>query len=88
MNRFRVELRLGDISSDRFAARLTERVVNDRVSVRVDGVEKPAIEIDADPYVYAIGGEIGGGTVVTAVVPRDELDYVRLAFAHRIDSQP
>jgi hypothetical protein len=83
MNRFREELGLGEISSDRFAARLTERAVNDRMSVRVDGVEKPAIEIDADPYVYAIGAEIGAGTVVTAVVPRDELDYVRIEFAQR-----
>ena len=83
MNRFRKELGLGDIAADRFAARLTERAVNSLATVTVDGFEMPAFEIDTDPFVYAIGAELNAGSVVTAVVPRDDVEYVQIAFAHR-----
>jgi hypothetical protein len=83
MNHFRNELGLGDISTDRFAARLTERAVNPRATAIVDGVEVPAIEIDTDPFVYAIGVELAPDTVLTAVIPRDELQHVRVEFARR-----
>jgi len=82
-NRFRKELGLGEIGADRFAARLTERAVTPRATVTVDGIELPALEIDTDPFVYAIGVELAPGTVVTAIVPRDDLDYVHIEFARR-----
>jgi hypothetical protein len=88
MNRFRKELGLGDVSTDRFAARLTERTVNPRATVTVDGIEMPAYEIDTDPFVYAIGVEFKVGTVVTAVVPRDDLEYVQIGFARRSTPPP
>jgi hypothetical protein len=88
MNRFRKELGLGDVSTDRFAARVTERAVNPRATLTADGVEMPAYEIDTDPFVYAIGVELEGGTVVTAVVPRDDLEYVQIAFARRSTPPP
>jgi hypothetical protein len=88
MNRFRKELGLGDVSTDRFAARLTERAVNPRAIVTVDGIEMPAYEIDTDPFVCAIGVELEVGTVVTAVVPRDDLEYVQIAFARRSTPPP
>jgi hypothetical protein len=88
MNRFRKELGLGDVATDRFAARLTERAVNPRATVTVDGIEMPAYEIDTDPSVYAIGVELKVGTVVTAVVPRDDLEYVQIAFARRSTPPP
>ena len=83
MNRFRKELGLGDVATDRFAARLTERAVNRHATVTVDGIELPAYEIDTDPFVYAIGAELEVGTVLTAVVPRDDLGYVEIGFARR-----
>lgn len=83
INRFRKELGLGELGADRFAARLTERAVNPRATVTVDGIELPALEIDTDPFVYAIGVELAAGTVVTAIVPRDDLDFVHIEFARR-----
>jgi len=88
VNRFRKELGLGDVCTDRFAARLTERAVNPRATVTVDGIEMPAYEIDTDPFVYAIGAELEVGTVVTAVVPRDDLEYVQIGIARRTAPPP
>jgi hypothetical protein len=83
MNRFREELGLGDTGTERFAPRLTEHAVDPRATVIVDGVGVPAIEIDTDPFVYAIGAELSPGAVLTAVIPRDELQHVRIEFARR-----
>jgi hypothetical protein len=82
-NRFRDELGLSDEGADRFAAPLAERTVNTRTTVTVDGIETHALEIDTDPFVYAIGVQLTASTVLTAVVPRDDLGYVRLEFARR-----
>ena len=43
----------------------------------------PALEIDTDPFVYAIGAELSSDTVLTAVVPRDALQHIRIGFARR-----
>lgn len=83
MNRFRTELGLGDMGVDRFVSPLTEKAINREAVVTVDGVETPALEIDADPFVYAIGAELSSDTVLTTVVPRDELAYIRLEFSQR-----
>lgn len=83
MNRFRKELGLGDIRVDRFDARLTEKTVNRQATAIVDGVEVSALEIDTDPFVYAIGVELSTDAVLTAVIPRDELKHVTVEFAQR-----
>ncbi|MHA7985121.1 hypothetical protein ACX9R5_04870 [Rathayibacter sp. CAU 1779] len=83
MNRFRKELGLGDMGVDRFVSPLTEKVINREAVVTVDGVEVPALEIDTDPFVYAIGAALSSDTVLTAVVPRDELAYICLEFTQR-----
>jgi len=83
MNRFREELGLGDGPVGDFAGQLTEKAVNRHASATVDGAEVPALEIDTDPFVYAIGAELAPGNVLTAVVPRDELQYVTVEFAQR-----
>lgn len=83
MNRFREELGLGDVGVDRFTSQLTEKTVNPRAATVVDGVEVPALEIDTDPFVYAIGVELAADTVLTAVIPRDELQHVTVEFAQR-----
>jgi hypothetical protein len=43
----------------------------------------PALEIDTDPFVYSIGAELAGDTVLTAVIPRGELQHVTVEFAQR-----
>jgi len=54
--------------------------VRDGVTVRVEGSDLPGIEIDTDPFVYAVGAALPDGGVLTAVVPRDELPLIELAF--------
>ena len=83
-NRFRAELGLGEVGADRFAPRLREQAVNPRAHLRADGVELPAVEIDTDPYVYAIGAQLPSGAVLTAVLPRDDLPHLRVEFAERL----
>lgn len=83
MNRFRKELGLGDIGRERFTAGLTERAVNPGATAMVDGTRVPAFEIDTDPFVYAIGVQLARDTVLTAVLPREELQYVRVEFVRR-----
>ena len=82
MNQYRQERGLSGNPWDQPAPDVTVRAVNRRVSVLVDGVEAPAAEIDTDPFVYGIGAEVEGG-VVTAVLPRAELEHVRIQFATR-----
>jgi hypothetical protein len=51
-------------------------------SVRVDGVDVPGMRIDTDPHVYAVGADLGD-RILTAVVARDHLEYVTVAFETR-----
>ncbi|RFA07813.1 hypothetical protein B7R54_00245 [Subtercola boreus] len=51
-------------------------------SVRIDGVDVPGLGIDTDPHVYAVGADLGD-RMLTAVVARDHLPYVTLAFETR-----
>jgi len=46
--------------------------------LRVDGVDRQAVLIDTDPHVFAIGTGLDDSTLVTMVVTRDELPYLRL----------
>ncbi|MBT8163489.1 MULTISPECIES: hypothetical protein [Arthrobacter] len=43
----------------------------------------PGPEIDSDPDVYAVGASLGNNGVVTAVLPREELGYLRIEFGTR-----
>lgn len=63
---------------------VTESAVNPAAPARVDGVEVPAVEIDTDPLVYALGLTLDEHVIVTAVIPREHLDHVRIAFATRV----
>ncbi|POH60051.1 hypothetical protein C3B59_16405 [Cryobacterium zongtaii] len=60
---------------------VTERHI-ERVSVPLDGVNVPGLRIDSDPHVYSVGADLGD-RIVTAVVARDYLPYVTLAFQTR-----
>jgi hypothetical protein len=54
----------------------------EHVTVLVDGAEVPGMRIDTDPNVYAVGAALGD-RILTAVVSRDHLPYVTVAFATR-----
>lgn len=52
------------------------------VTVRIDGIDVPGMRIDTDPHVYAIGASLND-RILTAVVARDHLPHVTVAFATR-----
>jgi hypothetical protein len=80
MNRFR-ELRVVGGFPGELDSPVTERHI-ESVTVPVDGVEVPAMRIDTDPHVYAVGAALGD-RILTAVVEREHLSYVALAFMTR-----
>ena len=54
----------------------------ERVSVSIDGIDVPGWRIDTDPHVYSVGADLGD-RILTAVVARDHLPHVNLAFETR-----
>lgn len=60
-----------------------ERHVEHDVPVRVNGFWRPGIRIDTDPDVYGVGVALDPATCITAVIPRDDLRFVEVAFATR-----
>ncbi|TXN28137.1 hypothetical protein [Lacisediminihabitans profunda] len=60
---------------------VTERHI-DYVAVSVDGIDVPGMRIDTDPHVFAVGAALGD-RILTAVVARDHLQFVTLAFVTR-----
>ncbi len=68
----------------------TERHI-ERIAVSVDGVDVHGMRIDTDPNVYAVGVDLGD-RVLTAVVARDDLPHVTVAFATHpvplVDAEP
>ncbi|GAA3221668.1 hypothetical protein ACFO1B_16315 [Dactylosporangium siamense] len=60
-----------------------ERCVEPRIPVVVDGTPRDGFRIDTDPHVYGVATALGARTVLTAVVPRDALPYVRVVFESR-----
>jgi hypothetical protein len=83
MNQYRQELGLSDHPWDQPAPVVTDRMVNDQVSVLINGVEVPGAEVNTDPFVYGVGAELAGGGVVTAVLPRAELNRIQVQFTTR-----
>lgn len=78
-NSFREELGLPagpSISTDWnvTAAAVTEATVN------VDGRDRPAVQIDTDPFVYSIAFRVDAHVVCTVVLPRDSLPFLELAL--------
>ena len=83
MNLYQQEPGLSSSNWDSPAPTVTDRMVNDRVSVLVNGIQVPGVEVDADPFVYGIGAELPGGGVMTAVLPRAELKHIQIQFTTR-----
>jgi hypothetical protein len=54
----------------------------ERVSVVIDGIDVPGWRIDTDPHVYSVGAGLGD-RILTAVVARDHLPSVEVAFQTR-----
>jgi hypothetical protein len=52
------------------------------VTVPIDGVDVPGMCIDTDPHVYAVGAALDD-LIITAVVAREHLPHVSLAFTTR-----
>lgn len=83
VNYFREPLGIepGPGAFDNPGVRIAPAAVDTSASVLVDGVPTPAVQIDTDPFVLAVGFAASPDVVVTAVVPRDELPHVTIAFA-------
>ncbi len=83
MNRFRAELRLqpGPLTDRDWE--VTKSAVNPAAKLEIDGRTVSASEIDTDPFVYAVGARLNPHLVVTVVVSREDLPYVRIALTTR-----
>lgn len=82
MNQFREELGLAPGPTEDGPWKLRPSAVN-AAAVEIDGEAVPALEIDTDPFVYAIGARIRPHVVTTVVIARDLLPYTRLALHTR-----
>jgi hypothetical protein len=49
-------------------------------SVNVDGRVRPAVQIDTDPFVYAVGFRVDEHVVCTSVLPRESLPFLDLGL--------
>lgn len=80
-NRFREELGLPDLPSEGDDGGWEAKIsaVRDAV-VTVDGRDRPAVQIDTDPFVYAVGFRVDENVVCTTVVPRDSLPLIDLTL--------
>lgn len=83
MNQYRQEPGLTNSAWDPSVPTVSERMVNGQVSVLVKGVPVPGAEVDTDPFVYGVGAELPGGGVMTAVLPRAELEHIQIQFTTR-----
>ncbi|MCR2784560.1 MULTISPECIES: hypothetical protein [unclassified Microbacterium] len=85
MNEFREELGLGQ-GHERITKtgwNVSESAVNPAAALEIDGVMHAAMEVDTDPFVYAIGAEITRDVAVTVAVSREYLPHLELALATR-----
>ena len=85
MNQYREQRGLSSNSWDFTEPAVTTRTVNNTVTVIVDGTETSAAAIDTDPFVYGIGTHMASGGVMTAVLPRTELDRIQIGFVTRTE---
>jgi len=79
-NVFREQRVVGGIPGE-LDSPVTERHIQS-VTVPVDGVDVLGMQIDSDPNVYAVGADLGD-RLLTAVVSRDHLSRVTMAFVTR-----
>ncbi len=83
MNRF-PQPRQRDVPPwERTEGLVDERHVEHGIPVTIDGESVAGVRIDTDPNVLAVGADLGPNGVLTAVIERDHLPLVALAFAQR-----
>ena len=80
MNAFREQRVVGGIPGE-LDSPVTERHIHP-ATLAIDGVDVLAMQIDSDPNVYAVGADLGDH-ILTAVVSRDHLSSVTMAFVTR-----
>ncbi|GAA1792351.1 hypothetical protein GCM10009712_44170 [Pseudarthrobacter sulfonivorans] len=68
---------------DKHAPTVTDLMINGHGAVFVDGLEMPAVDVDTNPFVYGIGTEPPDGGIVTAVLPRAEMNRIQIQFTTR-----
>jgi len=79
-NSFREELRIPAGPSTRTDWEATTAAVT-VASLTVDGRDRPAVQIDTDPLVYAVGFRVDEHVVCTCALPRDSLPFLDLEVA-------
>jgi hypothetical protein len=80
VNRYRDEHALPDLTDHPWPTLVDERSVQSGHPVLVDGVERSGLLLDTDPFVLGLAVELDDGRVVTAVLPRDDLPLLTVAF--------
>jgi hypothetical protein len=83
VNQFREELGLAPGPTEDDAWMVRPSSVNTAATLEIDGEDVSAVEIDTDPFVYAVGARLRPDVVTTVVIARDHLPYVRLALRTR-----
>lgn len=79
-NRFREDLGLPDLPSEGDDGGWEAKTSTARDAVvTVDGQNRSGVQIDTDPFVYAVGFRVDEHVVCTVVVPRDSLPLIDLA---------
>lgn len=69
-NQFRAELNL-DIRQKDSPALITESAVQTGIDLLVDGETVSGLQINTDPFVYALGATLSYGGTLTVVLPRE-----------------
>ncbi len=65
---------------DRPAPEVTVRAVQRGIPLLVDGAEVEGIQVDTDPFVYGVAADLRDRGLFTAVLPRDELEFIDVSF--------
>ncbi|PZE91934.1 hypothetical protein [Curtobacterium sp. MCBD17_008] len=81
VNQYRDEHALPDLTAEHtWPTLVDERSVQSGHPVLVDGAERPGLLLDTDPFVLGLAAELDDGRLLTAVLPRDELSLLTVAF--------
>jgi hypothetical protein len=60
----------------------TEGHIQHGTHISIDGAEVPGMRLDTDPHVLGVAADLGD-RILTAVIPREHLPYIRLEFMTR-----
>lgn len=78
-NQFREQHALPDHAEQPWVELVDLAAVRDG-TVTIDGAERPGCLLDTDPFVVGLAADLDDGRVVTAVLPRDEIDLIVVQF--------